>query len=122
MDSITRTPELNRSLRGHAFYPPQKIRHRIPALYTTDDTPAEEKTIYAHYFAAWGDWLIAELDWSTGEAFGWARIGGNQTGEWGYIDLPALESFRSERGLPNLVERDLYFDPAPAREILTRLG
>lgn len=122
MDSITRPPEINRPLRGHAFYPPKKILRRIPALYATDGTPLEAKTIYIRYFAAWGDWLIAELDWSTGEAFGWARVGGNPTGEWCYIDLPALESYRSKRGLPNLVERNLYVDPTTAGEILASLS
>ncbi|MFD0393389.1 hypothetical protein ACFQ3Z_16280 [Streptomyces nogalater] len=56
---------------------------------------------------------MVEFDHASGKAFGWARLGADDSqGEWGYIDLPALESFRSARGLPNFVERDLSFTPA----------
>ncbi|GAA2732192.1 DUF2958 domain-containing protein [Streptomyces nogalater] len=116
---VTLTPEVWRRERGHAFYPAAKALHAIPSLYGTDGTPGEHKTVHAHYFAAWGDWYIVEFDHASGKAFGWARLGADDSqGEWGYIDLPALESFRSARGLPNFVERDLSFTPAPAHEVL----
>lgn len=66
MDNITRTPEVNRVLRGHAFYPPKPLRRRIPGLYATEGTSCGEKTIYVRYFASWGEWLIAELDCACG--------------------------------------------------------
>lgn len=115
----TRPPEVRRDERGHAFYPDAARLAEIPPLYGTENTPCEHKTIYAHYFAAWGDWYIAEYDPATGEAFGWCVLGADTTqGEWGYIDLPALESFRAERGLPRLVERDIHFTLAIAAECL----
>lgn len=114
-------PRSGATSAGHAFYPPKTALDRIPALYDTDGTPLEHKTIHAHYFAAWGDWYVAELDPATGEAFGWARLGADDTqGEWGYMDLPALESFRKERGLPHFVERDLHFDPQAAADCLPK--
>ncbi|MER6913961.1 DUF2958 domain-containing protein [Streptomyces sp. NPDC000594] len=115
----TLTPEVWRRERGHAFYPPNEVLRSIPALRATDGVPCEHKTIHAHYFAAWGDWYVTELDPASGEAFGWARLGADDTqGEWGYFDLPALESHRSPRGLPNLIERDLDFEPQLAAECL----
>ncbi|MFJ4988681.1 hypothetical protein ACIP9H_33390 [Streptomyces sp. NPDC088732] len=119
---VTRTPEVRREERGHAFYLPEAALAAVPVLYATDDIPAEHTTIHAHYFAAWGDWYVAEFDPATGEAFGWARVGNDDwVGEWGYIDLPALESFRADRpGLPHLVERDLHFTPRIAAECLPK--
>jgi hypothetical protein len=117
----TLTPELRRPERGHAFYPPKDALAAIPALYETDGVPAEHKTIHAHYFASWGDWYVAEFDPATGEAFGWARLGADDyQGEWGYIDLPALESHMSRPGLPHLVERDMHFDPQSAAVCLPK--
>lgn len=121
MDITTRTPELYRTLRGHAFYPTAAQLTQIPALYATEDTPLEHKTLHLHYFASWGDWYVAELDPATGKAFGWARIGMDDLmGEWGYIHLPDLESTRATRGLPNLIERDLDFTPQVAATALPR--
>lgn len=118
---VTLPPETRRTERGHAFYPPADRLAAIPPLYGTEPTPCEHKIIHAHYFAAWGDWYIAEYDPATGEAFGWAVLGADVThGEWGYIDLPALESHRSPRGLWLLVERDLGFTPTVAATCLPK--
>jgi hypothetical protein len=117
--AVTLPPEVWRSERGYRFYLPKREAERIPALYATDGVPLEHKTIYAHYFAAWGDWYVAEFDPATGRAFGWARVGADDyQGGWAYIDLPALESYRAKRGLPNFVERDLAFEPQAAASCL----
>lgn len=119
--TTTLPPEIRRTERGHAFYPTKAVMGRIPALYATDGQPLEHKTVHAHYFAAWGDWYVVEVDPATGEAFGWARIGiDDHDGEWGYIDLPALESFRQSSGLPHLVERDMHFEPQTAADCLPK--
>ncbi|MER5638261.1 DUF2958 domain-containing protein [Kitasatospora sp. NPDC002227] len=119
---ITRPPEVRREERGHDFYPPAETLATIPAIYATEHIPVGEKTVHLHYFCAWGDWYVTEFNPVDGEAFGWTMVGHHDpaSGEWGYIDLPALESHRSERGLPHLVERDLDFTPAPAAECLPR--
>ncbi|WP_073227365.1 hypothetical protein [Streptomyces sp. NBRC 110465] len=117
----TLTPEVWRRERGHAFYPPSEVLRNVPAIYATDGIPCEHKAIHAHYFAAWGDWYVAEFDPVSGEAFGWARLGADDTqGEWGYFDLPALESHRSTSGLPNFVERDLDFERQLAADCLPK--
>ncbi|MDT0318524.1 DUF2958 domain-containing protein [Streptomyces millisiae] len=113
----TRPPEIHRELRGHAFYPPEQDLAAIPPLYGTDHQPAENAIVHLRYVAPWGEWYITELDPDTGEAFGWAALGDDTTqGEWGYIDLPALESFAS--GPDQLVRRDLHHQPVPARDCL----
>jgi hypothetical protein len=84
--------ETLRRRRGHNFTPPKAVLNKIPALYATDGTPAEEKTIYVHYFGPAGDFYIAELDPETNEAFGYSRLAAYPDGaEWGYIDLIELE-------------------------------
>lgn len=102
-------PETQRSRRGHGFYPDTAM----PALYDTEDTPAADKTIHAHYFAGGSDWWIAELDPTTGLAYGYARIGGmDDCAEWGYVDLTELETINVRGGLI-VVERDLHWTPVP---------
>lgn len=126
-------PEINREGRGHAFYPGFDALAEIPALYATDEVKAEKKTVHLHYFTGGCDWLIAELDPTTGEAFGWARVN-YPVGEWGYIHLPELEQIavpgrvvpmaEGATGivLPVFVERDLDFTPRTFAECVTDLN
>jgi Protein of unknown function (DUF2958) len=121
-------PEVNRERRGHKFYPGFEALAEIPALYATDGVKAEKKTIHLHYFTGGCDWLIAELDPSTGQAFGWARLN-YPDGEWGFIDLPELEQIAIPgRIVPNgivlpiTVERDLHFTPRTFADCLTNLN
>lgn len=107
--NLTTGTETQRGRRGHDFYPDTTI----PALYATEDTPAADKTIHAHYFAGGSDWWIAEYDPETGMAYGYARIGGlADCAEWGYISLPELETINVRGGLI-VVERDLHWIPRP---------
>ncbi|WP_144836270.1 DUF2958 domain-containing protein [Kocuria rosea] len=99
----------NRNRRGHDFY---AGLDGIPPLYTTEDIPAENKTIHAHYFVGGADWWIAELDPGTMEAFGYCKI---QTGEWGYVSLPELEAVVAGP-LIAVVERDPHWTVRPFRD------
>ena len=122
-------PEQHRHERGHAFYPSFEDLAKIPALYDTDSQPVDEKTIHLHYFTANADWYIAELDPTTGLAFGWASVN-YPTGEWGYTHLVELEELciapravtragRPVGVIPTvLVERDLHFAPTLARDCI----
>ncbi|WP_059007908.1 hypothetical protein [Streptomyces specialis] len=113
----TRPPEVCRQARGHPFYPPDDELAAIPGLYATDGHPAEDAIVHLRYVAAWGEWYVTELDPDTGAAFGRPALGRDAAGgEWGFIDLPALESTGS--GPSRLVARDLYHQPAPARDCL----
>ena len=101
--------QVNRHRRGHDFYAGVD---GIPPLYATVDTPAENKTIYAHYFAGNADWWLAELDPDTMKAFGYCKI---QEGEWGYVSLPELEAVVAGP-LSAVVERDLHWEVRPFRD------
>ncbi|WP_052069536.1 DUF2958 domain-containing protein [Streptacidiphilus albus] len=116
-------PEQNRHIRGHAFYPPFAELAKIPGLYATEDQPVGDKVFHIHYFTGGSDWYIAEVDPSTGLAFGWARVN-YPTGEWGYIHLVELEELcvtpsacQGQVAVPIIVERDLHFTPTRAASI-----
>jgi len=85
----------------------------IPAMYATEDVDAEQKTLYAHYFVAGADWYVAELDPTSGLAFGHADLG---VPEWGFFDLVEMEAIVAHNGLV-IVDRDLDFEPKSAREL-----
>jgi hypothetical protein len=108
--------ETQRRRRGHAFMPPKTIMDKLPRLYTTDSIPAEDKIIPLHYFAASGDWWIAELG-DNGEAFGYVKLAAFPEGaEWGYIDLNELEQVNVAHGLV-IVERDMHWTPVKFSDI-----
>lgn len=112
-------PELNRTLRGHDFYPPEL--DSIPPLYATEETPLPDKIVHTRYFVpgGTGTWFVMELDRSDDVqalAFGWADLG---YGELGYFDLVALESTRVDLvgRPPVVVERDTNWTPRPWSEV-----
>lgn len=111
--------ETQRARRGHDFLPPADELAEIPALYETDGIPAEAKLIPLHYFAASGDWWIAEIGMEDGHpvAYGYARLASYPEGaEWGYADLAELEEVNAHHGLV-IVERDLHWQPRKFGEI-----
>lgn len=93
-------PEINRERRGHAFY---EGLEDAPDIYETEETDVSKKMVIAHFFNVPADWYLVELNESTMEAFGFVIYRARE-GEWGYFDLPSLESL-DVRGL--IVERDL---------------
>jgi hypothetical protein len=111
----TRPADTQRDRRGHDFYPPTAVAAAIPPLYGTENTPAAEKVLRAHYMAAACDWWIAEYDPATGAAFGYACLGDPQNAEWGYLHLPELEQVNVCSGLL-IVERDLDWTPTRAAD------
>jgi hypothetical protein len=86
----------------------QELRRKLPPLYATDDTPADDKLMVVKFFtpdANW-TWYACEFD---GEDTFFGYIDG-QFGEWGYFTLSELESARGGRfRLP--IERDMGFRP-----------
>ncbi len=107
--------EMQLARRGHRFYP----QNPTPGLYETDEVQAAEKTITEHYFCATGDWWICEYDPDEGNAFGYARLAAMpDCAEWGYINLPELETVNAHDGL-TIVERDCYWEPTRFADITT---
>jgi hypothetical protein len=97
---------------------------KVRALYATDGTEAEDKTIHLHYFSASTDLYVAELEQREEDghwiAFGYSALGSQrENAEWGYTDLTELEAVnaRSSQGLPLLVERDCWWNPQPFRDV-----
>lgn len=102
-------------MRGHRFRPPRADLNRIPPIYAQENTPTDEQIVHLHYFLGGNDWWITEYDPATGEAFGWARVGGNDRPELGYLNLPELATVVAHT-LPPWVERDLAWTPKPWKE------
>lgn len=83
----------------------RKLQEQIPALYSTENIPAESKMIYQRYHFAGPiirngamydsrgfNWLLAELERKENLAYGWASLNDEQNAEWGYMHLPEVES------------------------------
>lgn len=107
--------------RGHRFQPPDADLARVPSLYATEHVPVPDKTLWLHFFAGPADWWVAELDSTVLRAFGPVNLGHGV--EWGYFDLAELAMATiplpfTGYGLRVPVERDLYWTPGPASEVL----
>lgn len=113
-------PEINREIRGHAFY---ENLENVPALYETEEIPVEDKIVKAHYFAQSCDFYVVEINPEDGEAFGYTKFAAFESGEWGYIDLPTMESNKTlASGLGLVIERDLYWSEEKFSEVLKQRG
>ena len=94
----------------------EQIKRILPALYSTENTPCDEKKIICRFFNPTGmqEWKIAEgsqegEDWIL---FGLADLGFGA--EWGYISLNELEALDVGFGLG--IERDILFETRSERE------
>ena len=85
----------------------QKIKSRLPALYSTEDVPLDDKIVMAKFFtpdSSW-TWYAVEFD---GEDLFFGYVEG-PCPEWGYFSLAEMTAARGPMGLP--IERDRWFDP-----------
>lgn len=75
--------------------------------------PLGEHVVYLKLFnpGGAGTWLITELCEEDNVLFGFCHI---HEGEWGYVSLAELESFRGRFGLG--IERDLYWTPVKVKD------
>jgi hypothetical protein len=67
-----------------------------------------------------GTWYATEYDPKRKVFFGYVSIFGDWNDEWGTFSLEELESFRGQLGLG--LERDLYFRPGKASEVIPNLN
>jgi hypothetical protein len=87
----------------------KEIKKALPPLYSTEDTPLDEKKIIVRFFNPMGNqsWEIAEG--SEQEDGDWLLFGlcdlGFGMAEWGYVMLSELQSVRAGLGLR--IERDI---------------
>ena len=85
------------------------IERKMPELYSTEDTPLEEKQVVVKFFTPWSNWTwyvfegeqLLDGDW---KFFG--MVEGHEK-EAGYFLLSELADIRGPLGLK--IERDLYF-------------
>ncbi len=87
---------------------------KLPGLYDTEDVPTKEKMLYMHFFLGGADWYAAEFD---GEDlfFGFVNLGDPDMAEWGYFSMRELKELVAGPGIE--VDRDLYWQPRPARDV-----
>lgn len=96
----------------------KQLEKTIPKLYSTENTPTQEKKVYIHYFIPllnW-DWWICEYDKEEKLFFGYANLNDPQNAEWGYVSLTELEDI-SEAYPACQVERELNFQPTIISQI-----
>ncbi len=95
-----------------------ELEQTIPLLYATEDTPLDNKMVYAKFFtpdANW-TWYVTEYDPTERLCFGY--VIGHES-EWGYFSLDELESVRGPFGLE--IERDIHFEPIVFSELQKEL-
>lgn len=111
--------------RGHSIKPDATTLAVVPPLYATDGVRAEDKIVFAHYFAGSCNWYLMELDQDEWLAFGWCDLGQGYP-ELGYFSLHELASIKAEGRvcyveggrtvregtMPIYVERDLHWTAA----------
>lgn len=84
------------------------LRDKLPALYSTDGIPADEKRIVVKFFDPCGSWTwyVVEGD-PEGEDIRFYGLVHGQEKEWGYFMLSELQSVKGPMGVG--IERDLHF-------------
>lgn len=87
----------------------------LPPLYATEDVPAKDKIVGAHFFLGSADWWIVEADPAEGVMFGYACLGNPQDAEWGYVSFDELAALRVRSCFE--VDFDLHWKPRPAAEV-----
>lgn len=95
--------------------PTQQELSKIPALYSSEETPLKEKVIHMHFFIGGCDWYATEYNPEDGLFFGFAILNNDlEMAEWGYFSLQEL----SEVKVKFLeIDRDLYWKPVKACEV-----
>jgi hypothetical protein len=92
---------------------PQELLEQIPALYSTENVPANEKTIKVKFFLANFTWLVTECEVQPEDNdvlfFGFViNHSDPDLSEWGYFTLSQLLEVKVFGCLG--IERDLYFN------------
>lgn len=95
----------------------KEIEEKIPALYSTDDTEADEKTVVVKFFSPYSGWTWYVFEGSRQEDGDFLFFGAVHgfVNELGYFSLRELES--AKKGSLSLIERDTSFTPTTYGEI-----
>ena len=88
---------------------------KMPALYSTEHIPWQDKIIHEHYFISGCDWYAAEYDPKDRLYFGYAIMNRDfDNSEWGYFSHDELADLR-HHGIE--VDRDVHWTPTKAGSI-----
>ena len=92
----------------------KEIEKKLPAIYGTENISAADKVVQVKYFCPWNSWTWygVEFDSETNKFFGFVD---GFAGEWGYFSLDELAEITHSSGLK--IERDMYFQPKPFKEV-----
>ena len=101
---------------------PSSLVKDLPRLYAQDGK-GMEATVFIHLFGAIGDFYITEIDEEGETAFGYTKLSSYPDGELGYISVAELqelvnEKFIQEKNLKYLIERDLFWEPKPLKDVV----
>ena len=95
--------------------PTKKQLEALPAMYSTEETPLEDKKIVMHFFLAGCDWYVAEYDQQTRCFWGFVILNGDlECAEWGQFSLDELLDIKASF---MHVDRDLHWRVRPAKEV-----
>jgi hypothetical protein len=110
--------ESQRTLRGHAFYPPARV---LRALAPRTPRPPAEEAPCVVYHSPWGHLVVTEIIPADLTGYGWTCLSHYPQGaEWG--DLGYLGEYQKRRGLPfEYWERDLQSGDANAAAAVSRI-
>lgn len=94
----------------------KEARSSLPPLYSTEDTPTENKIVRVKFFTPDSNWTwyAVEADDEGSDVRFFGLVDGFER-EWGYFMLDELAAVRGPLGLP--IERDRYFTPTKAGEL-----
>ena len=87
---------------------------KLPRLYETEKVPLKDKPIYIHFFVGDCDWFVSEYD-GDDLFFGYATLGDQNFGEWGYISFAELKNIRIPPGIQ--IDCEFFDLPLKALEI-----
>ena len=92
---------------------PEEVQAKLPPLYSQEEK-GWDAVAQVKYFTPWSGWTWWATEYSPEERVFFGLVEGFER-ELGYFSLEELESVRGPGGLT--VERDLYWNPKPLREV-----
>ena len=85
-----------------------KIKSALPPLYSTEDTPCEDKQVVVKFFNPLGSQTWEIVEGSQQDGGDWLLFGKCDLGygaEWGYVSLSELQAIKLPMGMG--IERDI---------------
>lgn len=84
------------------------IESRLPALYSSERIPLNDKVLAVKFFDPTGGWTWYGVEYNPKTRVFFGYVVGFEP-EWGQFSLDELESVKGKLGLG--IERDMYWEP-----------